>query len=251
MMDGKKDKGWLPLLMPKTVIRSLCVACLALALSLPVCPLNAQERPRAVFPETSRDFGEFIQDREQRHDFVVRNPGTAPLKILEVDPDCACTVPSYDKEIPPGGEGRITLALQPYSVLKEFIKKTRIRTNDPDTPQVVLVLTGVSKPVLEILPSHIVRFKGPVSQAHEARVRVLSHGEKPLEIREVRNSLPDRVQVAVTATTPGREFLVTVKNVAQDPGHYAGRIELATNYENRPRLNLRVFADLGPPAEKR
>lgn len=226
-------------------------SCLFFLVFLLASPLQAQDRPRAVFPETSHDFGEFIQDREQRHAFVVKNPGTAPLKILEVDPDCACTVPAYDKEIPPGGEGRITLALKPYSVLKEFTKKTRIRTNDPETPQVVLVLTGVSKPVLEILPSHIVRFKGPVSQAHEARVRLLSHGEKPLEIREVRHSLPDKVEVTVTLATPGKEFLVTVKNVAQEPGHYAGRIELATNYENRPRLNLRVFADLGPAAEKR
>lgn len=224
--------------------------CLLLWVLLPVTSLCAQERPRAVFVETSHDFGEFIQDREQQHAFLVKNTGTAPLKILEVDPDCACTVPSYDPEIPPGGEGRITLALKPYSVLKEFTKKTRIRTNDPDTPQVLLVLTGVSKPVLEILPSHIVRFKGPLTRAHEAKVRLISHGEKPLEIREVRNSLPDKVQVTVTPRTAGKELLITVKNLTQEPGSYAGRIELLTNYEKRPRLTLRVFADLGE-SEKR
>jgi hypothetical protein len=223
---------------------------LVLLALLPLSSGGAQDRPRAVFAETSHDFGEFIQDREQKHDFVVQNSGTAPLKILEVDPDCACTVPSYDREIPPGGKGRITLALKPYSVLREFQKKTRIRTNDPDTPQVVLVLTGVSKPVLEILPGHIIRFKGPLTQVHEARVRLLSHGETPLEIREVRNSLPDKVQVTVAPKTAGKEFLLTVKNLAREPGHYAGRIELITNYEKRPRLLLRVFADLTPAGEK-
>lgn len=226
-------------------------SCLFFFVFLLASPLHAQDRPRAVFPETSHDFGEFIQDREQRHNFVVKNTGTAPLKILEVDPDCACTAPSYDKEIPPGGEGRITLALKPYSVLKEFTKKTRIRTNDPDNPTAMLILTGVSKPVLEILPSHIVRFKGPLTQAHEAKVRLISHGEKPLEIREVRNSLPDKVQVTVSPQGAGKEFLLTVKNLAQEPGNYAGRIELVTNYEKRPRLVLRVFADLtGPPGKR-
>lgn len=232
-------------------ITRLLWSCLIFLIFLPGSPLNAQDRPRAVFPETSHDLGEFIQDRQQQHAFVVKNLGTAPLHILEVDPDCACTVPSYDKEIPPGKEGRITLALKPYSVLKEFTKKTRIRTNDPDTPQVMLVLTGVAKPVLEILPSHIVRFKGPLTQAHEAKVRLISHGEKPLEIREVRNSLPDKVRVAVNPQSGGKEFLITVKNLAQEPGNYAGRIELVTNYEKRPRLVLRVFADLtGAPGKR-
>lgn len=228
----------------------LSLSCLAILILLPV-PLPAQERPRAVFSETSHDFGEFIQDREQKHTFIVKNTGAAPLRLLEVDPDCACTVPAYDKEIPPGGEGRITLALKPYSVLKEFQKKTRIRTNDPDNPQVVLILTGVSRPALEILPGHIIRFKGPAGRTHEAKVRLVSHLAQPLEIREVINTLPDKVQVSVQAEEPGRKFLLTVRNVAREPGNYAGRLELLTNHERRPRLVLRVFADLAPGSEKR
>lgn len=220
---------------------------LVLAAALPAA---AQGKPQAVFPETSHDFGEFIQDREQSYTFPVKNSGQATLRILEVDPDCACTVPAYDKEIPPGGEGKITLRLKAYSVLKQFQKKTRIRTDDPNNPQAVLILTGVSKPIIEITPSHIIRFKGPLKQKHEARVRLVSHMAKPLEIREVKNSLPDRVAVSLKAEEPGKTYVVTLQNQAEQPGNYAGKIELLTNAEKRPMLLLRVFADLYPEAAK-
>lgn len=207
-------------------------------------------QPQAVFPETSRDFGEFTQDQEQSHAFPVKNTGNAPLRLLEVDPDCACTASAYDKEIPPGGEGRITLKLKPFSVSKQFQKKTRVRTDDPNNPQVTLLLTGIARPVVELLPSHIVRFQGPVSQAHEAQVRLVSHQAKPLEIRELKNNQPERLLVSLKAEEPGKSYLITVKNLAQQPGKYAGKIEILTNIEKRPMVLMRVFADLYPEDAK-
>ena len=35
---------------------------------------------------------------------------------------------------PPGGQGRITLTIAPYSVLRQFTKKTKVSFNDPDQP---------------------------------------------------------------------------------------------------------------------
>ncbi len=210
----------------------------------------AQERPQAVFPETSYDFGEFSQDMEQAHTFIVRNTGQAILNILEVDPDCACTVPAFDKEIPPGAEGKITLKLKPFSVVKQFQKKTRIRTDDPENPQVVLTLTGVSRPVVEILPSHIIRFKGSPNQRHEATVRLVSHMAMPLEIREVRNNQPERLAVALKVEKPGNTYALTVTNQESQPGKYAGKIEVLTNIEKRPLLVIRVFGELYPEAAK-
>ena len=65
----------------------------------------AASAPQAAVPETSFDFGNITEDRPLTHTFVIKNTGTAALQIVEVDPDCACTVPRYDPSIPPGGEG--------------------------------------------------------------------------------------------------------------------------------------------------
>jgi len=221
------------------------VAGLGLTLNLALSAgAAAAAKPKAVLPETTHDFGEAVQDQEFSHTFIIRNAGTAPLKILEVDPDCACTVPSYDQEIAPGKEGKVTLKLKPYSVIKKFTKKTRIRFNDPDTPQAVLVLTGYAKPIIEIVPSHIVRFRGGPNEEHKAEVRFISHMSEPWEIKAYETNIPDKIEVGIKAEQPGKVYVVTVKNKQKEPGHYAGKINLITTAQKRPRLLLRVFADL-------
>ncbi len=216
---------------------------LALTLILQI-PAMAADQPKVVIPQTTQDFGEAIQDKEFSHTFVIKNAGKAPLQILEVDPDCACTVPSYDKEIAPGQEGKITLKLKPFSVVKKFTKKTKIRFNDPETPQTVLILTGYAKPIIEIVPSHIVRFKGGLNEIHKSEIRFISHMSEPFEIKGFETNIADKIEVTVKPEQAGKAYVVTVKNKMQEPGHYAGKIYLNTTAQKRPRLLVRVFADL-------
>jgi len=82
----------------------------------------AEAAPHAAVGETSFDFGKITEDRPLTHTFVIKNTGTAPLHIEDVDPDCACTVPKYDESIPPGGQGDITLTIKPFSVIHQFKK---------------------------------------------------------------------------------------------------------------------------------
>ena len=222
----------------------LIVAAMGLALTLIFQLPTAAAQPKAVIPQTTHDFGEALQDKEFTHTFVVKNAGKEPLKILEVDPDCACTVPSYDREIAPGKEGKITLKIKPFSVVKKFTKKTKIRFNDPDTPQTVLVVTGYSKPIIEIIPSHIVRFRGGLNEVHQADIRFISHMAEPWEIKTYESNIPDKIEVSIQAEEPGKTYVVRIKNKQGEPGHYAGKVYLTTTSQKRPRLLVRVFADL-------
>lgn len=215
-----------------------------LALTLLFAAGARAAQPKAEISETTHDFGEALQDKEFSHTFIIKNTGTAPLKILEVDPDCACTVPSYDKEIAPGKEGKITLMLKPFSVVKKFTKKTKIRFNDPDKPQAVLILTGYAKPIIEITPSHIVRFRGGLNEEHQAEVRFISHMTEPWEIKAYETNIPEKIEVSIKPEQAGKVYVVRVKNKQKEAGHYAGKIYLTTTSQKRPRLLLRVFADL-------
>jgi hypothetical protein len=220
------------------------VAAMGLALTVIFQLPATAAQPKAVIPQTTHDFGEALQDKEFSHTFIVKNAGKAPLKILEVDPDCACTVPSYDREIAPGKEGKITLKLKPFSVVKKFTKKTKIRFNDPDNPMSVLVVTGYAKPIIEIIPSHIVRFRGGLNEEHQADIRFISHMAEPWEIKAYQTNLQEKIEVSIKAEEPGKVYVVRVKNKQKEPGHYAGKIYLTTTSEKRPRLLVRVFADL-------
>ena len=110
--------------------------------------VSAALGPKAQVPETTFDFGEIFEDRELTHTFVIKNIGDALLEIKDIDSDCACTAADSDRRIPPGGQGRITLTIAPYSVLRQFAKKTTVFFNDPDHPQVVLTMKGYGKLVM-------------------------------------------------------------------------------------------------------
>ena len=66
--------------------------------------------PDILIPaEDSYNFGKIPQGKPVHHDFVVKNTGTTPLKLNNVQASCGCTTPEWDhdKEIPAGGASTI------------------------------------------------------------------------------------------------------------------------------------------------
>jgi hypothetical protein len=220
-----------------------------LLLCLPTA-LTASIGPKAQVPETTYDFGEVFEDVKLTHTFNIQNVGDALLEIKDIDSDCACTAADSDRRIPPGGLGRITLTIAPYSVLRQFTKKTTVFFNDPDHPQVVLTMKGYGKPFIEIQPSHIIRFRGKPGEELRDQVRFISHLPGPWEIKSFKTNIPQFIDVNVKAEQPGKIYVVEVRNKRQDAGNYAGVIELFTTSEKRPRLIMRVFGELSLPSSE-
>jgi len=204
--------------------------------------------PKAQVPETTYDFGEVFEDRKLSHTFDIKNTGDALLEIKDIDSDCACTAADSDRRIPPGGQGRITLTVAPYSVLRQFTKKTKVFFNDPDCPLVVLTMKGVAKPFIEIKPSHIIRFRGNPGEELRGQVRFTSHLPGNFEITEFKTNIPQFIDVTIKAEEPGRIYVVEVRNKRQEAGNYAGNIELFTTSPKRPRLIMRIFGELSLPS---
>ena len=206
----------------------------------------AQAQPRPEIPVTVHDFGHVREDMALAHSFVIKNVGDRDLKIELVDPDCACTVADYDRVIPPGGEGKVNLEIKPFSVVHAFKKKTYVRFNDPNRTSVNLVLQGDAAKSIEILPSHIVRFRGAPQEKHEAQVRFISHMPFPWQITKFRNYNPDKFDVTLKTETPGKSYILDIINKYQGQGRYVGKIEVFTNAINKPKIVMRVIADLYP-----
>ena len=227
----------------------LALICTLLGLCLPIAA-TASIGPKAQVPETTFDFGEVFEDVKLTHTFEIKNIGDALLEIKDIDSDCACTAADSDRRIPPGGLGRITLTIAPYSVLRQFTKKTKVFFNDPDHPQVVLTMKGYGKPFIEIQPSHIIRFRGKPGEELRSQVRFTSHLPGNFEITEFKTNIPQFIDVTVKAEKPGRIYVVEVRNKRQEAGKYAGMIELFTTSEKRPRLIMRVFGELAIPSSE-
>jgi hypothetical protein len=206
--------------------------------------------PKAQVPEATYDFGEVFEDVKLTHTFDIKNIGDAILEITDIDSDCACTAADSDRRIPPGGLGRVTLTIAPYSVLRQFTKKTKVFFNDPDHPQVVLTMKGYGKPFIEIQPSHIIRFRGKPGDELHSQLRFISHLPGNFEITEFKTNIPQFIDVNVKAEKRGRTYVVEVRNKRQEAGNYAGLIELFTTSEKRPRLIMRVFGEITIPSSE-
>jgi hypothetical protein len=202
--------------------------------------------PKLAIGETTHDFGKVFEEQSLSHTFVLENKGLGTLEILEVDPDCTCTVPKYDAKIRPGGKGEVTLTIKPYSVLKDFRKETKIRTNDKNQSEIFLVLKGNAEPVIDIEPSHIIRLQGNPGQEVQIPVKITSR-VPDLKISYFQTSIPDKINVALKPEEAGKSYILTVTNKFKESGSYVGKIELFTNYKKRDRLLMRVFGDFPPP----
>lgn len=63
------------------------------------------------------------------------------------------------------------------------------------------------------------------------------------------NSLPDKVEATLRTERPGKVYVIEVRNKSRDAEHYVDTIELFTNVIHKPKIVMRVIADLesGPP----
>jgi hypothetical protein len=208
---------------------------------------SATARPRADIAETRHDFGTVSEDQRLSHTFVIRNRGRKPLEITKVKADCACTATDYDRIIRPSAEGTMTLAIKPFSLLGNFAKKTTVSLNDPNQPKVVFTLQGVSRPLIDIQPSHIIRFRGKPGEEISQQVRLTSNLPEPWEMKEWKTTIPQFIDVQLRVEEPGKSYVVEVRQTRRQPGKYYGRIELLTTAIKRPRLMLRVFGEVLPP----
>lgn len=142
------------------LLRSGAVLAVGIVILAWTAPARAAE-PETAAPETTApkttsatltaaeplfDFGEMVKGDEAVHTFTVHNPGDKPVTIERVAP-VGCTITSYDKTIPPGGDGHVTLSINTQLV------------NGPGVSMAELLVPGKEEPVLKLKASFKVTAK--------------------------------------------------------------------------------------------
>ncbi len=106
-------------------------------------PTLPNKRPSISFADPTFDFGEIFHADKVKHKFEFVNLGQRDLEIKSAKASCGCTTPSYPfLPIAPGESGFIGVTYN--SVGKQGFQRAtiRVRTNDPEHPEVVLKLRG-------------------------------------------------------------------------------------------------------------
>lgn len=96
------------------------------------------------FATYEHDFGQVMQDSENKYIFKFTNTGSEPLVIETAKGSCGCTVPEYPKEpIPPGGSGEIGVVYKPGKQKGQQNKNITITANTDPVQTVVKIKADV------------------------------------------------------------------------------------------------------------
>jgi hypothetical protein len=225
----------------------------------PPPPAPADEPPKAVVDKAEFDFGVMDASEERRHDFVISNQGSGPLRLVAGGTSCRCTVSQLEKEqIPPGAATKVTLTWKTRNVLGPYRQTANILTNDPARPEITLTVSGEVVTAVRAEPADLVFTRLPAGEAASGEVRLWCNlPDHPLQILDFK--LSDKGTAGhfkVTHQPLGQEAVRREKDaksgvlvrVAITPGLPQGRfhqnIELRTNVPATPTLTIPVHGDI-------
>jgi hypothetical protein len=241
-----------------TVLAALLVVAPALAWAQhavtahPVKP----EGPKPVISikDKIQDFGVVSKGEKIKATFVVTNTGQATLEIPQVRPTCGCTVASFDKSIAPGESGKITADVDTTAFNGPITKALLVFSNDPDTPQVNLVIKADVRAPIDVLPRSLLQFN--VLQGEGATDKVVLVGSDGLQYKITGDDTSGGPYKVSYRELEGKERIpeqkgsqweVTV-NVPPDTqeGMLTQKIILKTTAEKAPTVELNVTGVVRP-----
>ena len=173
------------------------------------------------------------------HEFRFRNTGNRPLLITQVKPGCGCVKAGpYDKEVPPGGSGKISLTINTKGLKGKNLKAVVVNTNDLKLPTLRLQLAlEIVAPIQVDPPS--VQFDALQDDVKQQRVVIIvNNTDTPLELTDIKHE-GAKLDTELKALKPGKEFELTVTAVPPFDSEYLdGVITLGTNLPKMPRLTI-------------
>lgn len=197
-----------------------------------------QDPPAAKIAETTFDFGDVMEGAEVSADFMIKNSGKGELRIDQVRPSCGCTAAHFDRSIPPGGEGKITLKLNLKGYSGAIKKTTSVFTNDPQNPRYTLTMQGNARAIIDIRPSTQIAFRGMAQQLTEQTVE-LAGMVKPFQIQKLESNLEEKIAYQLETAEAGKLYRIKVTNKVKQ-GTYNGFIKVFTDLPDKSDLMIRV-----------
>jgi hypothetical protein len=234
----------------------LAVAAAALLLAAPTRALEpaSDGEPSVVVPEPVWDAGTVPRGAAIAHDFVIHNEGQATLHLREVRPACGCTVTEYDREIAPGGQGRVRAVVETASFRGPIAKPVTVFTNDRQTPTVQLTVKAQVEPYVDVLPGYA-RFIHVQGQEPQSVLQTLwATDGVPLEIRGVESPFPYlRVEHRLArgderqADGPPRQLALVATLAGEAPeGPLVGDLVVRTNHPRQREVVVPVTGYVRP-----
>lgn len=206
---------------------------------------GAQEAaaPHLVLSQDSWDFGEVWHREKPQLTLVLKNEGTADLKIHEVKSNCGCTVAQPARKLIPAGEfTEISIRFITDRKDGKTGSKITIKSNDPQRPTVVFKINGFVKRALTLSPRRVLEIRSlDPSAGQTGHIRLENKMSEPMKLEVSSNTLADVLAVEIKEIAPGLIYELlgrTKKDVKR--GLTRGNLTLSTGLSREATITIPV-----------
>jgi len=160
-------------------------------------------------------------------------------------------VAEYDRAIPPGGVGKITLQVKTKGYQGRMTKSAAVYSNDPDqrTARIYLSIDVRSHIVVE--PGPRIVLSGIVGEDLRRVFHIRAADEQPLEITRAETNLSSVIDYRLTREEDGRQYALEVGVKSTGKQVSSGFLELETNHPVKKRLKLPILVRVRSELEVR
>ncbi len=141
----------------------------------------SQSKAIITFAKTEHDFGTILEvNGPQTYEFKLKNTGTAPLVINNIEASCGCTTPEWSKApIAAGKEGYVKVSFDPKDRPGSFSKTITVSSN-ATVPEKILTIKGIVKERAKTIDDEYqYTLNGlKMTSSHVAMTRVYSNSSK-------------------------------------------------------------------------
>jgi hypothetical protein len=148
-------------------------------------------------------------------------------------------VAHFDRAVPPGGEGEISLKLKTKGYEGKVRKSARVYTNDPIRQMETITMEAFIRPPILISPKSVF-LQGRATETLTKSVEITGDLAKALKIEPVNFSLKERVEYSIEEISPGKRYRIMFTSIPNAGNHYQGVLRLKTNYPEKPDLTIFV-----------
>jgi hypothetical protein len=151
-------------------------------------------------------------------------------------------VARFDRAIPPGGEGRITLKVDLKGYQGKVVKSASVTSNDSRNPRLTLTVNLTVKALIEVRPTNSVFFRGLADQQTERAIDLVASSQ-PFHITRTESNLGDKIAHQVETVEEGKLYRLKISNRLQQ-GSYAGFVKLHTDLVEKNEVVVRVSGSI-------
>ncbi|MFC1867702.1 hypothetical protein ACFL0H_06170 [Thermodesulfobacteriota bacterium] len=149
----------------------------------------------------------------------------------------------YDRIIPPGGEGKISLKIKTKGLSGNIRKKAKVYTNDPKNRLVTLTVEAFIKVPVQIFPGRVYLY-GDEGQIISKSLKITAKEEEPLKLEPDHFNLTEKVAYQIEVVEPGKIFIIKFRNIHTLAGTSKGILKLKTNYPEKPEISIPITLKL-------